>query len=129
MIRVLVVDDNRLIRETVGELLDAEPDVQVVGRCADGDEVLDAVRAAQPDVVLMDLSMPRMGGVEATELLRAHAPQVRVVVLTASVDRKQLAAARRAGAVAEVSKNADPVAVIDAVRTAGGPDVPDRTPA
>jgi DNA-binding NarL/FixJ family response regulator len=118
VIRVLVVDDNPLIRETVGYLLDAEPDLEVVGGCSDGDEVLDAARRTVPDVVLMDLSMARVGGVEAVGLLTAHVPDVRVVVLTATVDRGTIDEALRAGAVADVPKHADAVAVIDAVRAA-----------
>jgi len=82
-IRVLVVDDHPLVRSTLTELISDESDLTVVGECEDGSQVLEAVERLQPDVVLMDLSMPGMNGLAATEALRAVRPEPRVVVLTA----------------------------------------------
>jgi DNA-binding NarL/FixJ family response regulator len=118
MIRVLVVDDNSLIREWISILLGLEPDMEVVGQRADGDEVLAAVRDTDPDVVLIDLSMPRTGGDTAIASLRRHAPGVAVVVHSASRDRRHVARALRAGAVSAVDKTGDPAPVIAAVRAA-----------
>src|SRR5688572_8612385 len=82
-IRVLVVDDHEMVRTTLSELLSDEDDVTVVGECEDGSQVVEAASRLRPDVVLMDLSMPVMDGVAATEALRAAQPGPRVVVLTA----------------------------------------------
>jgi DNA-binding NarL/FixJ family response regulator len=82
VIRVLVVDDHPVVRDGLRGVLDAEPDMQVVGEAAHGAEALARIPDAAPDVVLMDLRMPVMGGVEAIAALRAAAPGVRVLVLT-----------------------------------------------
>jgi two-component system response regulator DesR len=124
MLRVLVVDDNALMRQALGQLLDAEPDLEVVAQCRDGDEVLDRLRVFGADVIVMDLSMERVDGVTATRLVASHAPGVRVLLLTASVDRARISEAMRAGAVAHVRKNADSEALLRAVRRAGEPDRP-----
>ncbi len=82
-IRVLVVDDHPLVRTTLAEILSHEDDVTVVGECEDGSQVVEAVARLQPDVVLMDLSMPGMDGLAATEALRAARLEPRIIVLTA----------------------------------------------
>jgi DNA-binding NarL/FixJ family response regulator len=81
-IRVLVVDDHPWVRAMLAELLSDEDDFAVVGECEDGSQVVDAASRLHPDVVLMDLSMPVMNGLAATEALRATQPEPRVVVLT-----------------------------------------------
>ena len=81
-IRVLVVDDHPMVRATLSELLSDEDDLTVVGECDDGSQVVAAVERLRPDVVLMDLSMPGMNGLAATEALRAVRPEPRVVVFT-----------------------------------------------
>jgi DNA-binding NarL/FixJ family response regulator len=109
-IRVLVVDDHPQVRAAVAELLSGEEGITVVGQCEDGSQVVEAVSRLRPDVVLMDLSMPVMGGLAATEALRAVQPQPRVVVLTGegSVARSEVA---DSGACALVPKGtrADPL--------------------
>ena len=120
MIRVLVVDDHELIRDTVSAELAAAGGIEVVGRCQDGAQAVAAVEADHPDVVLMDLSMPRMDGVEATGLLLAAAPETRVVIFTSAVGGRAVRAALAAGAISCVSKAAAMTEVIDAVRTAAG---------
>ena len=82
-IRVLVVDDHPLVRSSLTDLISDEADLIVVGECQDGAQVVDAVERLRPDVVLMDLSMPGMDGLAATEALRAVRPEPRVVVLSA----------------------------------------------
>ncbi|MCK6065923.1 MULTISPECIES: response regulator [Microbacterium] len=82
MIRVLIVDDHPIVRTGLGGLVDAAPDLQVVGTAATGEDAVAAVEAAPPDVVLMDLRMPGMDGDEATGRILAVAPEVRVVILT-----------------------------------------------
>jgi DNA-binding NarL/FixJ family response regulator len=114
-IRVLVVDDHALVREMLAELLSQESDLTVVGSCEDGSQVVDAAARLRPDVVVMDLNMPVMDGLAATEALRAVAPGPRVVVLTAdgAAARPRAAAA---GADALVPKGADPEALLTCVR-------------
>src|SRR5688500_14418599 len=81
-IRVLIVDDHAFVRSALQDLLSTTEDISVVGACVDGDEVVSTAADAAPDVVLMDLDMPHMSGLEATRELRFAQPQVRVVVLT-----------------------------------------------
>jgi DNA-binding NarL/FixJ family response regulator len=85
MIRVLIVDDHPFVRSALGELLSATEGFRVVAECADGSEVAEAAARTHPDVVLMDLLMPRMSGLEAARALRASQPDVRVIVLTGSL--------------------------------------------
>ncbi|MEV6492632.1 response regulator transcription factor, partial [Actinoplanes sp. NPDC051633] len=95
MIRVLIADDQRVVREGLSMVLALMEGVEVVGTATDGAEAVTLVRAVRPDVVLMDLRMPRCDGVEATRRLRAEAPEVKVVVLTTySDDRSVLDAVR-----------------------------------
>jgi DNA-binding NarL/FixJ family response regulator len=115
-IRVLVVDDHEMVRTTLSELLSDESDVTVVGACEDGSQVVEAASRLRPDVVLMDLSMPVMDGVAATEALRAAQPGPRVVVLTGegAAARARVAAA---GAHALVPKGVRADALISCLRT------------
>ena len=115
-IRVLLVDDHPLVRRTVAELLSDEDGVTVVGECEDGSEVVDSVERLRPDVVFMDLSMPVMNGLAATEALHAVQPEARVVVLTGEglAVRPKVAAA---GAHALVPKGAKPEAIVRCLRT------------
>lgn len=85
MIKVLIADDHPLVRSALGDILAGTADIQVVAECADGSEVVEAAARTEPDVVLMDLVMPRMSGLEATRALLATQPDVRVIVLTGSL--------------------------------------------
>ena len=115
-IRVLVVDDQVLIRRGMALLLDAAPDIEVVGQAADGVEAVALARQLLPDVVLMDLHMPRKGGVLATREISAALPNTRVMVLT-TFDRDELVFdAVRAGAQAYLLKDASEDEVLDTVR-------------
>ena len=115
-IRVLVVDDHEMVRTTLSELLAEEDDLTVVGECADGSEVVEAAARLRPDVVLMDLSMPVMDGVAATEALRAVQPGPRIVVLTAEGAAAK-ARVEAAGAHALVPKGVRPDALLTCLRT------------
>lgn len=115
-IRVLVADDQALIRRGMAMLLDAEADIQVVGQAADGDEAVDMAQRLKPDVVLMDLHMPRKSGVLATREITAGLPRTRVMVLT-TFDRDELVFdAVRAGAQAYLLKDASEEEVLETVR-------------
>lgn len=128
-VRVLVVDDLRVVREGLLMLLGLLDTIEVVGAAIDGQEAIDRVVADPPDVVLMDLNMPRMDGIEATRRLTASHPQVPVVVLTTFTDDEQVFAALRAGARGYLTKDAGAVeieaAILDAARgrAALDPDV------
>ena len=122
--RVVLVDDHPLVRAGLRALLDGEPDLEVVAEAADGERALDVCREHRPDVVLMDLSMPGVGGVEATRRLVADGPDVHVVVLTSLPDPGTVHAALAAGAVGYLLKDADPTTVVDAVRAAAAGGAP-----
>jgi DNA-binding NarL/FixJ family response regulator/signal transduction histidine kinase len=122
MTRVVVVDDHAIVRDGIGRLLDSAPDIEVVATAADGAEAIAAVATARPEVVLMDLSMPGVDGVEATRQLTAGYPDVKVLVLTTFADQRRILDALDAGAAGYLLKDADPDAVINAIRAvvAGG---------
>ena len=117
MIRVLLVDDHAVVRHGLRNLLATEVEIEVVGMAADGREAVELVRQYRPDVVLMDLAMPKLNGVEATRLISAEHPEVRVVVLTSFGDEARIAAALDAGAQGYLLKHAEPETLIDAVRS------------
>ncbi len=118
MIRVLIVDDHAVVRRGLEQFLGSEPDIDVVGTAPDGEEAVHAAAAATPDVVLMDLSMPVLNGVEATRRIVAASPGVAVVVLTSFSDRDRIMDALEAGATGYILKDADPTEVVAAVRAA-----------
>jgi DNA-binding NarL/FixJ family response regulator len=121
-IRVLLVDDQKLMREGLRILLELEPDLQVVGEAGDGHAALAAYAEAQPDVVLMDVRMPGMNGVEATWRLRERWPEVRVIILTTFDDEEYVFEGLRAGALGYLLKDVSGEDLADAVRkvAAGG---------
>ncbi|MEV0995664.1 response regulator [Nonomuraea sp. NPDC050202] len=117
MTRVVVVDDQAVVREGLVLLLGLLPGIEVVGSAGDGEAALRMVEAERPDVVLMDLRMPRMGGVEATGRIRAAYPDTQVVVLTTYSDDESVFAALRAGARGFLTKDADADDIASAVAT------------
>jgi DNA-binding NarL/FixJ family response regulator len=122
-IRVLVVDDDALVRTGLRLLLGGAPDITVVGDVTDGDEVLDAVLALRPHVVLMDLRMPRLDGVSALRVLRAAGgEQPAVIVLTTFRTDAVVLEALRAGASGFLVKHTPPAEIVEAVRTAAAGD-------
>jgi DNA-binding NarL/FixJ family response regulator len=124
VIRVLLVDDHALLRAGMAQLLELADDLTVVGSAGSGAEALAAVAVLQPDVVLMDLSMPGMSGVEATRRLLAVRPDTAVVVLTSFADPDLVVDALDAGAVGYLLKDAEPDGLVDAVRSAARGESP-----
>ncbi|MBM3135704.1 MAG: response regulator transcription factor, partial [Chloroflexi bacterium] len=104
-LRILLVDDHVLFRKGVAALLAARPDMEVVGEAGDGLEALARARETLPDVILMDLSMPRCSGLEATQLIKQEMPHVHIVMLTVSDDDRDLFAAIKNGAEGYLLKN------------------------
>lgn len=124
MIRIVVVDDHSLVRTGLTAAFDGTAGMTVVGTAEDGLEAVGAVRTASPDVVVMDVSMPRLGGLEATRRILATAPAVRVVVLTAFVATDGRIQASAAGARAYLGKDEPLDALVAAIRAvAGGADL------
>ena len=104
--KVLIADDQTAIREALATLLQTMPGIDVVGLAADGEEAITLTDHLAPDVVLMDLRMPRIDGVEATRHIRAEHPNVQVVVLTTYADDESIITALRAGAIGYLTKDA-----------------------
>jgi two-component system, NarL family, response regulator NreC len=115
-IRVLIADDHSLVRSGLRALLEAQPDIEVVGEAEDGAVVVDRCRKLRPDVVVMDLTMPGRSGINATEDLHRESPGARVVVLTMHDDEAYLRMARLAGAAGFVLKKALATELIQAIR-------------
>lgn len=122
MIRVVVVDDHQFVREALVDVLEADGGISVVGQCADGDEVAAVVADTRPDVVLLDLQMPRMDGLTAARGVRATHPEVRIVFLTGGLTPASALEAEAIGAAGYLLKDDDPAQLAVHVRTvaAGG---------
>ena len=115
-IRILMVDDQELIRRGIAMMLQMEADMLVLGQAADGVQAVELARQMKPDVILMDLKMPRMGGVEATRIITAELPGAQVVVLTTYDTDDMVFDAVRAGANAYLLKDADEAEILDVIR-------------
>ena len=124
MIGVLLVDDHRLVLAGLAGLVDQAEDLRVVGLASDGQQALEIAEQVRPDVVLMDLSMPGLDGVDATRAVLARTPDVRVVVLTSSAEPERIVAALDAGATGYVLKDAEPEDVVRAVHDAAAGHAP-----
>ncbi|WP_353945598.1 response regulator transcription factor [Streptomyces sp. HUAS MG91] len=121
-IRLLLVDDDPLVRSGLRFMLGGADDVEIVGEAADGEEALTRAAALRPDVVLMDIRMPVLDGLAATERLRARQDAPEVVVLTTFHADEQVLRALRAGAAGFVLKDASPADILGAVRSVAGGD-------
>jgi DNA-binding NarL/FixJ family response regulator len=119
-IRVVLVDDEAMVRVGLRMVLSAEPDVEVVGEAADGAAAVDAVLEAEPDVVLMDVRMPHVDGLEGARRVLAARPQTKVVILTTFDQDEHVAAALRAGVSGFLLKVSPPEQLVAAVRTVAG---------
>ncbi|QFT55154.1 response regulator transcription factor [Microbulbifer sp. THAF38] len=118
MLRVMVVDDQALVRRGFALILDNEPDIEVVAEAGTGIEAVEAARAHQPDIILMDIRMPEMDGLEATaRILEASDATCRVIILTTFDPDEYVFRALRAGASGFVLKDIPPEALVQAVRT------------
>lgn len=124
MIRVLLAEDHGLVRAGLERLLATADDLDVVGGAADGAEAIELALRLRPDVVLMDLSMPGVDGIEATRAIVAENEDVQVVVLTSLSDRERILAALDAGAVGYLLKDAEPGELIGGIRAAARGESP-----
>ncbi len=117
MIKVLVVDDHELIRAGIARMLLDDGNIEVVGEASSGEEVLDMLRASGPDVVLMDLKMPGIGGLEATRRIKRVRENTQIVVVTACIDDPYPAHVMESGASAYISKNSHISEIIRAIKS------------
>ncbi|MEW6523087.1 MAG: response regulator transcription factor [Bacillota bacterium] len=117
-LRVLIADDHALLRQGVRQVLELEDDIEVVGEAAGGHQAIDLQRSLRPDVVILDISMPDLNGVEAAAAIKRHDPDVGIVILTIHSDDPYVFAAVQAGVAAYVLKDVRPELLVRAVREA-----------
>ncbi len=117
MIRLLIADDHELFREGLKSLLAREKDIDLVAACSDGSETMAAVAKLRPDVILMDVTMPHMNGIVATQKICAENPQAVVIMLSMHNDRRFIAEALKAGAKGYLLKESSPELVVEAIHT------------
>jgi len=115
-IRVLIVDDHAILRDGIRSLLDRQVDMNVVAEASNGREALEKVRQHHPDIVLMDVAMPEMNGLEATRLIKAQYPQINVLILTQHDNREYIAPLLQAGASGYILKRSGGREVVHAIR-------------
>jgi NarL family two-component system response regulator LiaR len=115
-IRILIADDHAVVREGLRALIDTEPGMEVVGEAADGDEAVQKARSLQPDVILLDLVMPRKGGIEAIGEIKQDDPDARILVLTSFAEDEKVFSAVKSGALGYLLKDASPQELLHAIR-------------
>lgn len=123
LLRVLIADDHTIVRSGIKLLLEAEPDIVVVGESLDGEEALAMIEALKPDVVLMDITMPGMDGLEATQRIKAQWPDIKVLILTMHRSTEYFFEMLKAGANGYILKGAETNDLINAVRIVGRGEV------
>jgi DNA-binding NarL/FixJ family response regulator len=116
VIRVLLADDHALVREGTRRLLEVESDLAVVAEAEDGEKAVEAARKLRPDIAIMDIAMPGMGGIAATRAIKAECPETAILVLSAYDDEPYLVAILEAGAAGFLLKNAHGRELVDAIR-------------
>lgn len=116
-IKLLLADDHAVVRSGLRMLLDAQPDMEIVGEAENGRETVEKVATLQPDVVLMDIQMPGMNGIEATRKIKESAPETAVLALTMYEDDQYFFEMLKAGAAGYIPKRAAPDALVNAIRT------------
>jgi DNA-binding NarL/FixJ family response regulator len=115
-IRVMIVDDHEMVRNGLSVLIEGFESLALVGEASNGAEAVELCSRVEPDVILMDLSMPKMDGIATTRVLREHHPHVQIIALTSSLDQEQQRLARQAGATEFLFKNASVVDIEKAIR-------------
>ena len=122
-VRVLITDDHKVVRRGLRGFLELDPELEVVGEAENGKEAVAMAHRLDPDVVLMDLLMPVMDGIEATRIIRSESPEVEVVALTSVLEDASVTGAVRAGAIGYLLKNTDADELLEAIRAAAAGQV------
>jgi len=117
-IQILIVDDHEIVRRGIAFLLSDHPDFMLIGEASNGEQAVEQCAKLEPDIVLMDLRMPKMDGVQATRLIRARYPRVRVIVLTCANDQAAVTNAMQAGAISYLEKDVPHEHLAAAIRAA-----------
>lgn len=117
-VRILLADDHRVLRECLAEFLNEQPGLEVIAQAEDGAMAVELAASARPDVVVMDVTMPRMSGIEATRRITSQLPQIRVIGLSMHVQDDMAWAMRAAGAVAYLSKSSGSEQLVQAIHEA-----------
>jgi DNA-binding NarL/FixJ family response regulator len=115
-IRVMIVDDHAIVRNGIATVLSNEPDIQIVGEAVDGQEAVDNSVMLKPDVILMDILLPRMGGLQATDIISQTLPDTKVLIFSIEDNAETILDAFRLGARGYLLKTADPTEIVQAVR-------------
>jgi DNA-binding NarL/FixJ family response regulator len=116
MIRVLIADDHKIVRSGIRRMLETHEDIQVVGEAADGYEAIEMVRETTPNIVLLDISMPGMDGLDVTKQLKTMDPKIRILILTMHAEEQYAPRLLRAGVMGYVTKHAAPEDLVEAIR-------------
>jgi CheY-like chemotaxis protein len=118
-VRVMLADDHAVVRQGIAKMLSDEPDIEVVGAAGDGQEAVEMAARLLPDVILMDLSMPKLNGIEATRSIHEEFPQIRVIGISMFEETERAQSMREAGAVDYLTKSGAADALIAAIRKYG----------
>jgi DNA-binding NarL/FixJ family response regulator len=121
VIRVLLVDDHKIIREGISRLLQFESDIDVVGEAADGIEAIDLADQLQPDVIVMDVNMPGMSGIETIRIIHSSHPQIKIIGLSMYMDKEVIDAVHNAGAVSYLTKDGPSEQLLETLRACTHP--------
>jgi DNA-binding NarL/FixJ family response regulator len=124
MTRVMLVDDHQLVRAGLAALVNADPQLEVVGEAGDGREAVELAREVEPDLILMDLSMPLLNGAGATRQILAEQPDTKIVILTSFSERERVADALEAGAIGFLLKDSEPAQLVAALHAAAAGHAP-----
>lgn len=119
-LRILLVDDHGVVREGIKRLIESQPDIELVGEAADGREAIERARVLRPDIVMMDVSMPQLNGIDATRLLKNACPTAKILALTVHEDDGYVREFLKAGAVGYLLKRAGTDDLVRAIRVVGG---------
>src|SRR5438045_2972629 len=122
-IRILIADDHAVVRQCLKMFLSLDPELEILGEAGDGKKAIEMARQLQPDIVLMDLLMPVLGGVEATATIRREMPDVEVIALTSVLEDKSVVDAVRAGAIGYLLKDTESDELIRAIKAAAAGQV------